>query len=44
MLHDTDPSLLRRALPNYRPARTDHGLRASEGDFPGSIYLQAVDH
>jgi predicted O-methyltransferase YrrM len=42
MLHDDDPARLQRSLPNYRPARNDHGLRASDGDFPGSIYLQRV--
>lgn len=41
MLHYADPVRLGRSLPNYRPAGNDHGLRASDGHFPGSIYLQA---
>jgi hypothetical protein len=41
MLHHADPSRLARSLPNYRPAGNDHGLRASSGHFPASIYLQS---
>jgi Methyltransferase domain len=41
MLHYADPARLGQSLPNYRPARNDHGLRASDGHFPGSIYLQS---
>ena len=40
MLHHADPERLRRSLPNYCPARNDHGLRVSDGDFPASIYLE----
>ena len=40
MLHYADPSRLRMALPNYQPAGNDEGLRASEGHFPASAYLQ----
>jgi Methyltransferase domain len=43
MLHYTDPSRLRRSLPNYQPAANDHGLRASSGDFPSSLYLEVLD-
>lgn len=42
MLHYADPSRLGRSLPNYRPAANDHGLRASPGDFPASLYLEVV--
>jgi len=41
MLHHADPARLAKSLPNYRPSGNDHGLRASSGDFPASIYLQA---
>jgi hypothetical protein len=41
MLHHADPARLARSLPNYRPSGNDHGLRASAGDFPASIYLQS---
>jgi hypothetical protein len=41
MLHFTDPDRLRRSLPGYRPSPDDHGLRAGEGHFPASAYLQA---
>jgi hypothetical protein len=40
MLHYADPMRLRRSLPSYRPARNDQGLRAGEGHFPASAYLQ----
>jgi hypothetical protein len=43
MLHYADPARLARSIPFYRPAANDQGLRKSEGDFPGSIYLQACD-
>ena len=42
MLHHADPSRLGRSMPNYVPARNDSGLRTTAGDFPGSIYLEAV--
>ncbi len=40
MLHYADPDRLRASLPNYRPARNEHGLRGSDGHFPASIYLE----
>jgi predicted O-methyltransferase YrrM len=40
MLHYQRPSDLQRLLPSYRPAKDIHGMAASEGDFPSSIYLQ----
>jgi hypothetical protein len=40
MLHYGDPARLQRSLPGYRPARDDQGLRAGEGHFPASAYLQ----
>jgi hypothetical protein len=43
MLHFSDPERLKRLLPNYRPAGDDHGLRASNGHFPASTYLQACE-
>jgi hypothetical protein len=44
MLHHADSSRLHGSLPNYRPAPHRDGLRlSSEGDFPGSIYLQVHD-
>jgi predicted O-methyltransferase YrrM len=42
MLHYAEREALARYLPNYRPAIDDHGLRASEGHFPASTYLQVV--
>jgi predicted O-methyltransferase YrrM len=42
MLHYADDTRLQRSLPGYRPAANDHGLRASSGDFPASIYLEVV--
>lgn len=42
MLHYVDPTRLGRSLPNYQPGDNEHGLRASEGHFPASIYLQTV--
>jgi len=42
MLHHSRPEKLGHWLPNYRPARHDHGVRLSEGHFPTSIYLRAV--
>jgi hypothetical protein len=42
MLHYASPERLRRSLPNYGPARNDHGLRASPGHFPSSLYLERV--
>ncbi len=42
MMHHSDPSRFARSMPNYRPAASDFGLRTSDGDFPGSIYLEAV--
>ena len=42
MLHYADREALRRSMPNYRPARDDHGLSASSGHFPASTYLQVV--
>jgi hypothetical protein len=41
MLHHADPARLARSLPSYQPAENDHGLRASNGHFPASIYLQS---
>lgn len=41
MLHHADPARLARSMPNYRPSANDEGVRASEGDFPASIYLQS---
>lgn len=43
LLHYADREALARSLPNYRPGRDDHGLRASEGHFPASTYLQVVE-
>ncbi len=43
LLHYADREALRECLPNYRPALDDHGLRASEGHFPASTYLQVVE-
>jgi hypothetical protein len=43
MLHHADPGRLARSLPNYAAAQNDYGLRVSQGDFPASIYLQAVE-
>lgn len=43
MLHYADPARLQRYLPKYCPAGNDHGLAASEGHFPSSIYLQVID-
>jgi hypothetical protein len=42
MLHYEQREDLGRSLPNYRPARDDHGLAASSGHFPASTYLQVV--
>jgi hypothetical protein len=42
MLHYERPSELQRLLPNYRPSKNVHGMATSEGDFPSSVYLQAV--
>lgn len=42
MLHYARPADLTRFLPNYRPARNEHGLSASDGDAPSSAYLQTV--
>ena len=42
MIHYHDSSRLRRSLPNYRPSANDHGLRASPGEFPASLYLEVV--
>jgi hypothetical protein len=42
VLHHERPSALQRLLPNYRPSENVHGLVASEGDFPSSVYLQVV--
>ena len=42
LLHYADRAELARSLPNYRPGRDDHGLRASDGHFPASTYLQVV--
>jgi hypothetical protein len=42
MLHYERPSDLKRLLPNYRPSQNVHGMAASEGDFPSSLYLQVV--
>ena len=42
MLHYERPSDLQRLLPNYRPSRNAHGMAASEGDFPSSLYLQVL--
>ena len=43
LLHYADRDALRQSLPNYRPGLDDHGLRASDGHFPASTYLQVVD-
>ena len=43
MLHYANPARLRQCLPNYRPAEDTHGMRASEGHFPSSAYLLAVE-
>ena len=40
MLHYADPVRLQRSLPGYRPAPNDDGLRAGNGHFPASAYLQ----
>jgi hypothetical protein len=43
MVHYASPGRLLEFLPNYRPAKNTHGMRASEGHFPSSAYLQAVE-
>jgi hypothetical protein len=43
MLHYADPDRLARSIPGYRPAANDHGLKRSEGHFPGSLYLQMCE-
>jgi predicted O-methyltransferase YrrM len=40
MLHYSGPDRLQRSLPRYRPAPNDRGLRAGDGHFPASAYLQ----
>lgn len=42
LLHYADREALGECLPNYQPSRDDHGLRASDGHFPASTYLQVV--
>lgn len=42
LLHYADRAALGECLPNYRPGQDDHGLRASDGHFPASTYLQVV--
>ena len=42
MLHYEKSSDLQSFLPNYRPSKNLHGMAASEGDFPSSVYLQAL--
>lgn len=43
MLHYAKPEELNKFFPNYIAASNNHGLQASEGHFPSSIYLQAVN-
>jgi hypothetical protein len=44
MLHYARPAELQKYLPNYRPAKNDHGLGIGDdpGHFPSSTYLQVV--
>lgn len=42
MLHYACPDQLGRYLPNYSPAKNEHGLEGSEGHFPASTFLQVL--
>jgi hypothetical protein len=42
LLHHERQAGLQEAFPRYRPMPMTHGLMGGDGDFPSSIYLQAV--
>jgi len=43
MLHYADPQRLKKLLPNYAPSGNSYGLKVSEGHFPSSAYLEAIE-